>query len=262
MRMQRDELEAAARIAAQAADRARAEVLPRFRQVAVETKADGTVVTEADLASERAIRDLLREATPDFGILGEELGEVAAERGRPVWVIDPIDGTINYSRGIPLFATILALVDEGETVVGLIDLPCMDERYVGWKGGGCHRNGSPVRVSDERDLARALVAHADPYLFKRVGQEAVFAHLQATCSSLRGYTDAFGHALVLGGGVDVMVDPSLAVWDLAATRLLVPEAGGKYLEFAHASGRLGCAFGSPALVEELAEFLVLDGGAA
>jgi len=256
------DLERYANVASRAADLARAETLPRFRAVAVEPKPDGTVVTEADRAAEHAIRAFLRAETPGFGILGEELGEEAGERGRPMWVIDPIDGTFAYARGVPLFTTLLALVEEGETVVGLIDVPRANERYVGWLGGGAWRDGTRVHASAERDLARAMVAHADAPSFRRVGQEGLLAHLRATCSLLRGYTDAFGHALVLGGGVDVMVHPNLAVWDIAATRLLVPEAGGACFEFQHASGRQGALLGSPALVEELATHLVLDGGHA
>lgn len=256
------DLERYAGLASAAADLARAETLPRFRSVAVQAKADGTVVTEADRDAEHAIRAFLRAETPGFGILGEEFGEEAGERGRPVWVIDPVDGTFGFARGVPLFTTILALVDEGETVVGLIDMPRANERYVGWRGGGAWRDGTRVHASTETDLARAMVAHADDHAFRKVGQEAVLAHLRASCSLLRGYTDAFGHALVLGGGVDVMVDPSLAPWDVAATRLLVPEAGGACFEVQHSSGRSGCVIGSPALVEELASHFVLEGGRA
>ena len=144
--LSRDELAQAARAAAVAADRAREETLPRFRRVDVETKSDGSPVTEADRAAERAIRAALQESYPDFGILGEEYGAQDVEAGQPYWVVDPIDGTICYSRGIPLFSTLIALVSDGQPVVGLIDLPALDERYLGFAGGGCERNGSPMQV--------------------------------------------------------------------------------------------------------------------
>jgi histidinol-phosphatase len=243
-------LERAAAAAAAAADRARAEILPRFRSVSVETKADGSPVTEADRSAERAIRAVLAEAFPDFAILGEEFGG-EADAARPHWLVDPIDGTIAFSRGIPLFATLIALVDEGEPVLGLIDLPTLDERTVGWKGGGCRRNGRPVRVSQASDPRRALLAHGDLFCFQRWGRQAAFERMARTFPFLRGYTDAFGHAQVVGGGVDAMVDLDLNPWDAAATQLLVPEAGGRCETLRHESGKLGLVFGAPALVERL-----------
>ena len=159
-----------ARVAEAAADRARQEILPRFRDVAVETKADGSPVTEADRSAEtRDPRHAARAATPDFGLLGEEFGADDAP-DRPYWVIDPIDGTIAFSRGIPLFSTLIALVEDGEPVLGLIDLPALGERYVGWKGGGCRRDGVPVqRLPGVGPDARAIVSHGDPFAFDRFG---------------------------------------------------------------------------------------------
>lgn len=246
-------LEALARTACAAADRARAEVVPRFRDVGVETKGDGSPVTEADRAAERAIRALLREATPDYRIVGEEFGEEGGTDG-PVWLVDPIDGTIAFSRGIPLSATLIALLEDGQPVLGLIDLPMLDERYVGWKGGGCLRNGAPTRVSRESDLSRAIVSHGDPFTFELCGRRDAFLRLAEVCPLLRGYTDAFGHALVLGGGVGAMVDLHLNPWDAAATQLLVPEAGGR-CETLDLGGKIGLVFGSDALVEQLLPLL-------
>ncbi len=248
------DLEAAARAAEAAADRARAEILPRFRAVAVETKRDGSPVTEADRAAERAIRETLREATPEFGLLGEEYGAEGDLAG-PRWVIDPIDGTIAFARGIPLFTTLIALLVDAEPVLGLIDCPGLGERTLGWKGGGVRRNGRPVRVSRESDLRRALVSHGDPFCFELFGERAAFERMAREIPMLRGYTDAFGHAQVVAGGVDVMVDLHLNVWDAAPTQVLVPEAGGRCLTLPARGGKLGLVFGSPALVEELSGFL-------
>ncbi len=246
----------AAAAAEAAADRARGEILTRFRSVETETKSDGSPVTEADRAAERAIRETLRAAYPDFAILGEEYG---AEGGTdsPCWVIDPIDGTIGFSRGIPLFATLIALVVDGDPVLGLIDLPGTGERYVGWKGGGCRRNGKPTRVSQETDLRRAIVSHGDPYCFDAWGERPVFERMAREIPLLRGYTDAFGHAQVLGGGVAAMVDLHLNPWDAAATQILVPEAGGRCLTLPERRGKLGLVFGSPALAEELHGFFAV-----
>jgi histidinol phosphatase-like enzyme (inositol monophosphatase family) len=252
--MARLSFEEAARVAELAADRARAEILPRFRRVGVETKRDGSPVTEADRAAERAIRSALREAFPDFGVLGEEYGQDGAPSGR-CWVVDPIDGTIAFSRGIPLFATLIALLEDGEPVLGLIDLPAIGERYLGWKGGGARRNGMPVRVSQQADLRRALISHGDPFCFDLFGMRAVFDRMARELPLLRGYTDAFGHAQVIGGGVDAMIDVSLNVWDVAATRVLVSEAGGRCAVLPERGGKQGLVFGSPALVDQLLAWL-------
>ena len=246
----------AAAVAQRAADLARRETLARFRDVAVETKADGSPVTEADRAAERVVRDTLGAAFPDHAVLGEEYGG-ERESARPLWVIDPIDGTIAYSRGLPLYSTLIALVVEGEPVLGLIDLPALDERYVGWKGHGCRRNGEPVRVSTRSDLAGAIVSHGDPFCFAATGAMPAFERLAASVRMLRGYTDAFGHAMVLGGGVDAMVDFDLNPWDAAATQLLVPEAGGVCHTRTLPNGKLGLVFGSAAVCDAL--LALIDG---
>jgi histidinol phosphatase-like enzyme (inositol monophosphatase family) len=250
------DLPSAARAAVEAADRARGETLPRFRDVAVETKADGSPVTEADRAAERAIRDVLRAATPDFAIRGEEYGQEGRVDG-PCWLVDPIDGTIGFSRGIPLFTTLVALLDDGEPVLGLIDCPALDERFLGWKGGGVRRNGKEVRVSQQTDLRRAIVSHGDPFCFDLSGQRPAFERMARELPMLRGYTDAFGHAQVIGGGVDVMVDLHLNPWDAAPTQVLVPEAGGRCETFPVGDQWLGLVFGSPALVERILALLEL-----
>ena len=248
------DLEAAAKAASAAADAARREILPRFRRVATETKADGSPVTEADRAAERAMRAVLRGFDPSLGILGEEYGqEGSPERG---WLLDPIDGTIAFSRGIPLFTTLIALVENGEPVLGLIDVPMLDERYLGFRGAGVRRNGEPVRVSAESDLSRAIVATGDPFQFDRFGARPAYQRMSAELPLLRGYTDAFGHSQVLHGGVGAMVDPGIHPWDAAPSQILVPEAGGRCVTLDRRDqGRgIGLVFGSPALVEQLLDY--------
>ncbi len=248
-----------ARALERASDHARAEVLRRFRKVSIETKPDGSPVTEADRAAERVLRRMLHEALPEAAVLGEELGREGNEGAPLQWVIDPIDGTIAFARGIPLFATLVALLEEGEPVLGMIDLPALDERYTGWRGGGCWRNRERVTVSDETRLERAIVSHGDPYCFERAGETAAFLRMAREIPMLRGYTDAFGHALVLAGSVDAMVDLDLSPWDAAAAQVLVPEAGGRCvtLRYPERSGlsRWGLVLGAPALVETLAAWL-------
>lgn len=250
------ELERAARVAAQACDLARKEILPRFRSVAVEFKADGSPVTEADLAAERTIRSVLREAYPDFGILGEEFGaeDDAAGDGSPRWIVDPIDGTVSFSKGLPLFGSLIALVEDEQPILGLIDLPALDERYVGWKGAGCRRNGAPVQASSQSDFRRSLISIGDPICFEWAGRWPVFERMLREIPLVRTYTDAFGHAQVLSGGLDAMVDCDLAPWDAAATQLLIVEAGGACEVRRGARGKIDLIFGSPPLVEQLRTF--------
>jgi histidinol phosphatase-like enzyme (inositol monophosphatase family) len=248
------DFEKVAAAAEAAADLARAEILPRFRSVAVEAKDDGTPVTEADRAAERVIRRRLQESFPEFSILGEEYG-AEGRSGGPEWIIDPIDGTIGFSRGIPLFSTLIALAVDGEPVMGLIDLPALDERYVGWKGGGCRRNGKPTRVSEETDLRRAIISHGDPFCFDERGERPAFERMAREIPMLRGYTDGFGYAQVLGGGVGAMLDLGLRVWDVAPVQILVPEAGGRCITLSEHEGKIGLVVGSPTLVDQLAGFL-------
>jgi histidinol phosphatase-like enzyme (inositol monophosphatase family) len=248
------DFEKVAAAAEAAADLARAEILPRFRSVAVETKDDGTPVTEADRAAERVIRRQLQESFPEFSILGEEYGAEGRSDG-PEWIIDPIDGTIGFSRGIPLFSTLIALAVDGEPVMGLIDLPALNERYVGWKGGGCRRNGKPTQVSEETDLRRAIISHGDPFCFDERGERPAFERLAREIPMLRGYTDGFGYAQVLGGGVGGMIDLGLRVWDVAPVQILVPEAGGRCITLSEREGKVGLVVGNPTLVDQLMEFL-------
>jgi myo-inositol-1(or 4)-monophosphatase len=253
-----DALEEAARVAGRACDLARKEILSRFRSVTAEFKSDGSPVTEADRAAERVIRRVLSEAYPDFGLIGEEYGEAeASSADAPSWIIDPIDGTISFVRGIPLFGTLIALVHGGRPLVGVIDLPALDERYVGWKGAGCHRNGVRVHVSQQSDLRSSIVAHGDPICFEWAGQMGVLDRMHHEIPLVRGYTDAFGHSLVLSASLDAMVDCDLNPWDAAATELLVAEAGGACVIRRRSKDqkpKLDLVFGSPALVEQLTDY--------
>jgi fructose-1,6-bisphosphatase/inositol monophosphatase family enzyme len=219
-------------------------------------KTPGDPVSEVDLAVDAFLRRELMALLPAAGWLSEETVD-APERlsGGLIWLVDPIDGTRGFARGIPLMTTLIALVDGDEPLVGLIDVPALDERYLGWRGGGCRRNGVPTRVSQESDLRRAIVSHGDPFTFDLYGERPAFERMAREIPLLRGYTDAFGHSQVLAGGVGAMVDLCLNPWDMAATRLLVPEAGGRCERLASRAGKGGLVLGAPALVEELLGFL-------
>lgn len=253
------ELRDALEVAMRACDLARAEILPRFRNVAVETKSDGSPVTEADRSAERAIRDVLSQAFPDDAILGEEFGEEQEsnpKNARRRWIIDPIDGTIAFARGIPLFTTLISLCVDDEPVLGIIDLPAVDDRIHGVRGGGVWRNESRLRVSTEVDLEKALICHGDLFCFEAAGLRSLYDALSTRVHTLRGYTDAFGHLLVLSGAADAMIDCDLNPWDAAVTRVLAHEAGGVcWVREREAGAKLDLIFGGESMLQSIGKWV-------
>jgi histidinol-phosphatase len=261
-----DDLRAALAVAHRACDRAREEILPRYRRVAIDRKRDGSPVTEADLAAERAIRQVIQEAFPGDAILGEEFGETAgtkAGQGTPRrrWVVDPIDGTIAFSRGIPLFTTLVALLVDDEPVLGVIDLPAVDDRIGGVRGGGVWRgeerlHASTAGTSPADVFQDALVCHGDLFCFERAGLRSLYDAMSRAIPKLRGYTDAFGHLLVLSGAADAMVDCDLNPWDAAATRVLAAEAGGVcWVREREGGSKLDLIFGGAACVQAIGKLV-------
>ncbi len=225
------------------------------RELSVERKRDGSPVTMADREAETAIRAMLRSdpVSASYDVLGEEFGQ-REHLTRYRWVIDPIDGTRSFVRRIPLFGTIVALEDResDRTLIGVIHLPVLDLTYDAARGLGCRGNGAPVAVSDDATLATSLIAMGDPAQFISAGCEAMLPPLTAACPYLRGYTDCFGHTLVIGGAVGAMIDPALNLWDAAATRVLVEEAGGMVVTRpSRAADKIDTVFGAPKLVEQL-----------
>jgi len=234
-------------------------ILPLFRSEAldVESKGDGSPVTQADRAAEAVVRRHLAQAYPDIDILGEEEG--FEDRGsRLRWIIDPIDGTISFSRGLPLFGTLIALEDRQEDrgLLGVIHLPALGETYSGGRGLGVHCGGEALRIGPHSPGASApLIAAGDPLQFQ-LSDCAADCERLARKPFFRGYTDCFGHAMVLRGGVAAMVDPGLALWDIAATRVLVEEAGGQvFCRPSTQEGKVDAILGQRGLVEELVEEL-------
>lgn len=206
--------------------------MSRFRRdVQARLKADGTWVTEADWAVEAQIRLLIARSFPDHNVLGEEEGLTASGGGvarpnAPTWVIDPIDGTNNFMAGIPIWATLVALTIEGEAVVGACHAPALDEMYDAALGAGACLNGRSIRVDSQSDLSKATVLFAD---FKElVGDASGFwADLARSAWRSRGFGDFWGHMLVARGAAHVMAERELSLWDVAALRPIVAEAGGK-----------------------------------
>jgi len=224
-----------------------------FRQaLLIEMKDNQTPVTIADRKTEEMIRGEISKRFPEHGIVGEEFGEEKAHADW-IWTVDPIDGTRSFVRGIPLFGTLLGLVEKGEPVVGVLVLPALDEIYYGAKGVGCFCNDYQVHVSNTMNIESAFISVGDYPCFEMSGYKNHFSHLAKKAELVRGYTDCFGHSLVLRGSVDAMIDPMVSPWDVAPLACLVREAGGDYFTFEGDRSHLGKSFISctPALREEL-----------
>ena len=216
--------------------------LSYFRQpLLIETKADHSPVTMADKKTEETLRTELMKAFPEHGVVGEEFGEEFPDR-RFVWTIDPIDGTRSFVRGIPLWGTLVALLDRGEPVLGIATLPALDETYVAAKGMGAFCDGVPLQVSATQSLEGSFVCCGDSNAFEAAGKRAYQEALLRQSQVVRGYSDCFGHTLVLRGAVDAMVDPVVSLWDIAPLICLVQEAGGCYFSFDGSSSLHGKSF--------------------
>lgn len=208
------------------------------RDLVIEAKPDRTFVTQADQAIERAIRDRITATYPEHGLVGEEYGTDAGQ-GRVRWYIDPIDGTHNFMRGVPLFGTLLAAERDGEIAVGVVSAPAIGSRWYASRGGGAWAvdalgpsAGTPRRigVSQVADLADAQVVYASPLDIAASGQAPGFEALIRAVWRDRGFGDFWGYALVAEGAAEVMLEVGPHSWDLAAPSIIVEEAGGTFTD--------------------------------
>ncbi|MGI8926977.1 MAG: inositol monophosphatase family protein [Tepidiformaceae bacterium] len=221
-----DELAELLGIARRAAAIAGEIIMPLYDSaLAVELKADRTPVTAADRGAEEAMRAFLVRECPDHGILGEELGETPGD-GRHRWVLDPIDGTKSFIHHVPLFGTLVALERDGEPIIGVIACHAAGETAYASRGAGAFINGTPAHVSVTATLAQATVLMTT---FKRMPRShaAAFARLTAGAGLMRTWGDCFGYLLVATGRADVMLDPVMNRWDVAALYPVITEAGGR-----------------------------------
>lgn len=211
----------------EAADRADDISRRLFRAKGLRTraKADGSPVSEADEAIEGTIRALARERHLGLGLLGEEQGEErVATRGR--LIIDPIDGTRNFTRGIPVFATLLAIESNGDVVAGVVSAPALGARWHAARGSGAFREGARLAVSGVGTLGRALLFHGNlgP---GEAGPPPGIERLIGSVERTRGFGDFYQHMLVAEGAGEIAVDPVMKPWDIAALQVIVEEAGGQ-----------------------------------
>ena len=211
--------------------------LEHFRStgLAVEQKSDASPVTVADRAAETLLRERIAEAYPDDAILGEEFGETAGASGFR-WILDPIDGTKSFIYGVPLYGTLIGLEHGGKSVLGVINLPAMDECVYAAEGlGAWHRLGDgqprPARVSTVEGIGDALLLTSDLEGFAATDTWPVIQQLSAAARITRTWGDCFGYLLVATGRAEVMIDPRMHVWDAAALQPIIQEAGGAFSDW-------------------------------
>ena len=203
--------------------------------LATDTKADGTIVTEADRAAETHGYDTITRAFPDDGLLGEEHGTHPGSSGWR-WVLDPIDGTVAFARGVPLYGVLVGLEYNDTPVGGVIHMPAMRETVWGGQGQGAwhqHADAAPTiaRVSTTDRLANAMVCTTSYDYFRDAGCAPLHERLCKGCGSTRGWSDCSAHLLLATGRIDAVVEPLLARWDISAVIAVIEAAGGRCSDF-------------------------------
>ncbi len=210
--------------------------MERFRaaDLRVEHKPDATPVTEADRAAEQAIRGVLSEARPEDAVVGEEYGSEGDGARR--WILDPIDGTASYLRGMFTWATLIALQVDGETELGVVSAPAGGRRWWASRGGGAFVDGRPLRVSGVSALEQAQMCWSGIEDWDAVGRLDDLVELGRRCWRTRGIGDAWQYMMVAEGAAEIALDPEVSLWDLAAPQLIVEEAGGRFTDLAGVRG--------------------------
>ncbi|WP_149361216.1 histidinol-phosphatase [Lolliginicoccus suaedae] len=237
------------------ADQADTITLDRFGalDLRIDSKPDLTPVSDADLAVERALRDTLATERPGDAILGEEFGGTATFAGRQ-WIIDPIDGTKNFVRGVPVWATLIALLEDGIPTVGAVSAPALSRRWWASSGQGAHATalGGPARriqVSAVADLASASLSLSSLSGWKERGNREQLLDLTDAVWRVRGFGDFYSYCLVAEGAVDIAAEPEVSLWDLAPLDILLREAGGAFTSLDGTPGpHGGSAVGSNGLL--------------
>ena len=231
------------------------EAMRHYRgEIEVNIKRDGSPVTNADLSAERVARDWIMKRFPADGILGEEFGVHNGDADRR-WIIDPIDGTASFARGVPLWGTLVAAARGDEVLAGAVYCPAADEMVCAARSAGSWWNGSRTRVSATDDLSRAVVLTTDARFAASPDKLSRLHTLIAEAGSCRGWGDCFGYVMVATGRADVMVDPVMSPWDAAALLPVIEEAGGVFTDW---TGQ-PTAFGGDAIATNAALSRVVRG---
>ncbi|MBO9671038.1 MAG: histidinol-phosphatase [Sphingobium sp.] len=250
-------------LAAALADAAGKAIRPFFRApFEIDTKSDASPVTEADKAAEIAMRDIIEKQRPGDGIIGEEYGTTRPDAAR-TWVLDPIDGTRSFIAGRPIFGTLIALMQDGWPLIGIIDQPIIGERWIGAMGQPTTLNGKPVTTRRCRDLDQAILATTGPQYFAGHRGEH-FSILAGQCRDTVWGGDCYNYALLASGHIDIVVESGLKLHDLAALVPVVEGAGGRMCDWSgepltDASDGDVIAIGDPARLDDVIEALACHG---
>lgn len=203
-------------------------IMNYFNQgVEVERKSDKSPVTIADKEAEVMIRGMIEAQFPDHRVEGEEGGVSGKADAKYNWVLDPIDGTKSFISGVPLFGTLIALREGDTSILGVIHLPATGELLIGAKGFPTTLNGKPVRVSETKKLSEATLLYTCKVNMRNTGFGGQFTALEERAQLVRGWGDCYGHFMVATGRADIMFDPNLNLWDVAALRPIIEGAGGR-----------------------------------
>lgn len=209
----------------------------RAKDLPVEAKPDDTPVSIADRETEQALRSIIESQRPDHGVLGEEYGYTESGGGAR-WILDPIDGTKNYIRGVPVYATLIALEVDGVLEVGVTSAPALGRRWWGVRGEGAWCNGEPIRVSDTARIEDAFMSSDSYDTFDRLlpSHAEVWDTLTKTVKRTRGFGDFWSHMMVAEGVIDIGIEPEVSVWDAASNAVIVEAAGGRMTTLEGAPG--------------------------
>lgn len=205
------------------------------RGISSQMKYDGTPVTAADQECERYIRQAIVNLFPSDSILGEEEGASAGAQHERRWIIDPIDGTYNYARGLPIYSTLLALETNGEVVLGVIHAPAFSDTYWAERGGGAFKNGERLHVSKIARLEESLFGFGGPNRILDAGYWDSLTQLVSLSYRQRAFGDYLGFAYVFEGKAECMLEVGLQPWDLAPMKIIAQEAGGRFSDLAGSS---------------------------
>jgi fructose-1,6-bisphosphatase/inositol monophosphatase family enzyme len=239
-------------------------ILSGFRNdgLSAERKSDGSPVTHFDREAERRIRAYLAKHQPQhWPLMGEELGDDTGT-SRYRWVLDPIDGTLAFTRGLPTFGTLLAFEDvvERRALVGVVHLPAMGETYSAARGLGAWCNGKRVTVAPPRAFSDCIISVPAEHHFRLAGIAESHEKLREQAPHLRCFADCWAHAMVARGSIDAVAEFRLARWDIAASEVLVEEAGGRAIirEAPYARGKYDALLASPGIAPKLAALLQFE----
>ena len=205
--------------------------------VKIQTKEGASpVVTIADQTTEQILRKMISETFPNDGILGEEFPETKSNDSEYTWTIDPIDGTLSFIYGVPLFSTMIGLIKNNEAIMGIIHFPVLNETIYAIKGQGTYYSSfrktkfEPTHVSKTSQLSEALFCHSGLNYFEDTDSMPLFKKIHSKVKYSRSWGDAFGHMMVAKGDADIMIDSTLSIWDIVPIKVIIEEAGGYFCD--------------------------------